>query len=135
MNKQDVMTKIHDNVVLSQVLQYEPQELDMIIDQALTYPVGANRWRAYERLKRQASKLVGWNASQPELNTSNYYRAMIELIDQMLPLSSEGDIDDSDELIIGHRHNRGPVSLSDAIDEFMADLEKRRQRWLEGHAG
>lgn len=135
MNKQAVMTKIHNDVVLSQVLQSEPQELDAIIDQALAYPVGANRWRAYERLKRQASQIVGRNASQPELNTSNHYRAMLELIDQMLPLSSEGDIDDSDELVIGRRHNRGPVSMSDAIDEFMADLEKRRQRWLDDHAG
>ena len=133
MNKSDVMNRIGNDVVLSQVAEYEPVALETIVDQALAYPAGVNRWRAYERLKSEASEMVGWYATHPELATHRHYEAVIGLIDELLPLSSEGDIDDTDELMLRRKCGGGLQKLD--FDGFLKDLEQRRQKWLEGQIG
>lgn len=135
MNKIEVMTKIHEDVVLSQVACLEPAIIESIVDQALAHPVGVDRWPHYERLKRQASQVVGWESARPELATCEHYEAMIGLIDELLPVASENDIPDQDDLARRRRHGGGPRPLSECLDDFLADLEKRRQRHLDDHAG
>lgn len=125
MNKLEVMTKIRNDVVLSQIACIEPVTLDSIIDQALAHPQGVVRWNAYERLKRQASEIVGWYATCPELGTSKHYDAMINLIDELLPVPSENDAPDYDDLARKRREDRGPVHISVLVDEFLEDLARR----------
>jgi hypothetical protein len=69
----------------------EKQHVDAIIDQALNYPSGANRWPALEALKRQAMLIVGWDASLPELTSSAHYEQMIRFIDHLLPQTINED--------------------------------------------
>lgn len=133
MNKTDVMNRIGTDVVLSEVAEYEPVALETIVDQALAYPAGVNRWRAYERLKAEASEMVGWYAVHQELATHRHYEAMIRLIDDLLPLSCEGDIDDTDELMLRRKRGGGLQKLD--FDGFLKDLEQRREKWLEGQIG
>lgn len=133
MKKADVMNRIGTDVVLSEVAKYEQVALETIVDQALAYPAGVNRWRAYERLKSEASEMVGWYATHSELTTNRHYEAVIGLIDELLPLSSEEDIDDTDELMLRRKRGSGLQKLD--FDGFLRDLEQRREKWLEGQMG
>lgn len=135
MNKQEAMLKVHTSVVLSQVASLEETVLEGIIDQALAHPVGVDRWPCYERLKRQANKITGWYAARNELSTCRHYEAMIGLIDELLPVASENDLPDYDELARRRREGGGFRHISEILDDFLADLEKRRQRHLDDYAG
>lgn len=59
-----------------------------------TLLVIASRWewqgeqrraRQYERCKRFAARLVGWDARLPQLATPEHYQSMIVAIDRCLP--------------------------------------------------
>lgn len=95
MNKSEAMTRIRKNVWLSQVNEYEPLAFRQLVDQALAHPIGVDRWPCYERLKHQASKIVGWEATHQELATNNHYETVVGFIDEMLPVASEHDVADS----------------------------------------
>ena len=75
----------------------EQQAVEAIIDQALAYPSDENRWHAYEDLKAQASRIVGWDAQHASLSTSTHYEVMVSFIDWLLPRGEPSDHDEEDE--------------------------------------
>lgn len=85
LNRDQAMTRVQGNAALLEVYGVEKQNIDAIIDQALNYPSGANRWPAYEALKRQAKLLVGWDAPLSSISTSQHYEQLAEFIDYLLP--------------------------------------------------
>ncbi len=129
MNSVDVLMRIRQNEWLSQVAQFEPFALKALIEDALSHQSGVERWRHYERLKKQAKGMSGCFARRDELASSEHYQAMITLIDEILPVTHEDDVceDHLGEDDQGWEREGSVVSLADAIDEFMADLDRRRR--------
>lgn len=83
--RQQAIAKVENHHALLSVYKKEKKHVDAIIDQALNFPSGGNRWRAYEALKKQADLLTGWNATQSEFADSMYYNAMVDFVDYLLP--------------------------------------------------
>jgi hypothetical protein len=84
---QQALNRFPDNHLLMEAYSYEKEAIDKIIDQALTYPSGANRWIAYEVLKKQAALLSGRDATHSELKTEQHYRVLTDFIEYLLPES------------------------------------------------
>jgi hypothetical protein len=85
--RQQAITHIQENRLLAQVYQLEKERLEQIVDLALMVEDPASHWREYERLKRMASRFVGWDANHPELKTTTHYEVMVNFIDWLLPES------------------------------------------------
>lgn len=84
---QQALDRFPDNHLLMETYHYEKEGIDEIIDQALNYPAGANRWIAYEVLKKQAALLAGIDAAHSELMAEQHYRVLTDFIEYLLPES------------------------------------------------
>lgn len=111
MKRDRVMYRMQNDLALLEVYKTEKQNMDLIIDQALNYPSGANRWTAYEALKRQANLIVGWDAAPSPIATAQHYELLTEFIDYLLPQPISEDETprdslyiDEDTLIAWHAH-------------------------------
>jgi hypothetical protein len=72
------------------IQQIVEQEKDArpLLSYAASIPPCYNRWPLYERFKRCASLLVGWNARHEGLRTSEHYEVMMWALDTLLPETS-----------------------------------------------
>lgn len=83
--KYQALERVQRNNLLVQVHTLEKQRLEQVVDLALMVEDPANRWHEYERLKKMASRFVGFDAQNRELATNQHYEVMIDFIDWMLP--------------------------------------------------
>jgi hypothetical protein len=89
--KQQANERVQTNHILLEMYQHEKSSIDDIIDQALNYPVGANRWRAYEALKKQAALIVKRFIAYSCASPLDCYRTLTDFIDYLLPESLDED--------------------------------------------
>lgn len=85
--RQQAMQHIQENRRLAEVYELERERLEQIVDLALMVENPASHWREYERLKRMASRFVGFDANHPELKTTAHYEVLLAFIDWLLPES------------------------------------------------
>jgi ribosome biogenesis GTPase A len=87
---QEVLYLIERNALLTEIVQAEPDVLNILINSARLLPdPHMTRWHAYESLKRQCHDYIGWGARKSVLATSRHYEAFLQLIDALLPKSDE----------------------------------------------
>ncbi len=87
--KKNAVERMKGNALLQQAMQIEPR-LSPILDEAelQTYDREYNRLHRYFGLRNRAYKLVGWSADNPSLRTQEFYSAVINTIDDLLPPDS-----------------------------------------------
>lgn len=112
--KRELAIKLmQDNFILLELYKTQRLHFDTIIDQALNYPSGGNRWTAYEALKQQADLIAHRVAyedlehqvsqsnnemalddlryQESALNYSLYHTALVSFVDYLLPQSVNQD--------------------------------------------
>jgi hypothetical protein len=91
--KQQAVERVQKNHILLEMYEQEKSSIDNIIAQALNYPPGANRWLAYEALKKQAALIVKRYASYSCASPFDCYCTITDFIDYLLPpTADESDI-------------------------------------------
>lgn len=85
--RQKALDRIAQYPRLEEIYQLEQEAMDEIIKQALNCVDPSQHWHEYERLKETMSQFVGFEASQPKLQTTRHYEATIDFIDWLLVLS------------------------------------------------
>lgn len=85
LRKQQALAFVGRNNLLLEAHRVDQDGVNLLIDQALNYPAGANRWKAYSVLKKQASLVTGWHATHQLLTSSAHYEVLIDFIDYLLP--------------------------------------------------
>jgi hypothetical protein len=96
MMRAQAMEYLTANIALLEIYALEKENIDEIVNQALNYPLGANRWPAYSALKQQANLLAGWNAFLFDVSSSQHYTVLLEFIDFLLPQAVEEIQEDTD---------------------------------------
>lgn len=79
---------IEQQQLVREAWETEP-ELGYIFDMAArdqSYP-GYDRWTDYERFKSGVARLVGWDARNNAVASSEHYHACLTFIDRLLPAS------------------------------------------------
>lgn len=98
--QQQALARVDRNELLLETYQLEKESIDLLIDQALDFPVSANRWQAYSALKKQVSFITGWYAALRSLMPSIYYEVLIDFVDYLLPQPINEDEIPSESLYI-----------------------------------
>ena len=82
------LQRIETQALYQQMFAVEP-DLYAILNVAVSQPPDRDHWKAYIILKQMCEPLVGFDARQPELRTSRHYEAMMQAIDELLPMTPE----------------------------------------------
>jgi hypothetical protein len=82
--KNTALIEIQQKHGLTEIYRVEPTRLMQVVDLVLMQPPDTNRWKAYERLKKIASRFVGWNAEKDELRTTWHYEAILDFLGFLL---------------------------------------------------
>lgn len=93
MTYSQALAQMKHNEAMLEIYQIERKNIDEIVNQAINFPPGANRWAAYSALKKQGDLLVGWNAFSEGIKTSKHYKVLLDFIDYLVPQPA----DDTDE--------------------------------------
>lgn len=77
---------IRSDPLLAEAIAAEPILRTLLVIASRSEWQDEMQWaRQYERCKRFAARLVGWNARLPQLATSAHYERVIVAIEQCLP--------------------------------------------------
>jgi hypothetical protein len=85
---------IYQRREIQQIIEIEPA-VSRILALAADPEPRANRWLAYEALKRMSSDFVGWDARHDALRTTMHHDALMDAIDTLLPQSECSDEEES----------------------------------------
>lgn len=83
------IAQMEENKAMLEIYQIERKNVDEIVNQAINFPPGANRWQAYSALKKQGDLLAGWNAFSEDIKTPKHYKVLLDFIDYLVPQSAE----------------------------------------------
>ena len=89
--KQQATERVQKNHILLQIYEREKTSIDDIIDQALNYPPDANRWLAYETLKKQAALIIKRYTAYTCASPFDCYCTITDFIDYLLPQAFDED--------------------------------------------
>lgn len=89
-----VLTRLLEQDTDVQIMIAHEPALRHVMTIAAKQTRGRDRWFAYTALKNICDGLVGWGAYNPALRKSAYWEKMMIILDELLPDSDQGIVDD-----------------------------------------